>query len=287
MDHRRALVETDAQVSIRRQCELLDIHRSGIYYEPAPESALNLVLMRIMDEQHLQTPFYGVRQMSAVLQRKGYTVNVKRVRRLLRLMGLEAICPKPGLSKPAKGHSIYPYLLRGVQINAVNHVWSTDITYIPMAKGFMYLIAIMDWFSRYVLCWELSNTMDGSFCTDILKLAIARYGKPLIFNTDQGSQFTADAFVNILANEGVAISMDGKGRATDNVFIERLWRSLKYEYVYPNMPDNVPALYKGLEQYFRFYNNERPHSSLSNSTPEEIYLNQKTTLTLKKITPDT
>lgn len=246
-----------------------------MYYRPATETEFNLQLMRLIDEQYLQTPFYGVAQMTAWLQRSGYPVNIKRIRRLLRKMGLEAVYPRPDLSKPDKEHTVYPYLLRGVQIREVNHVWSTDITYIPMARGFMYLVAVMDWYSRYVLSWELSNTLETSFCIHALQQALSKYGTPQIFNTDQGSQFTANSFTGVLKDKGIAISMDGKGRATDNAFIERLWRSTKYEYVYLEVPQTVPQLYKGLDRYFDFYNRHRPHSSLDRKTPEEVYHNIK------------
>lgn len=279
------MVETHDQISIVRQCELLDISRSGWYYEPREETALNLELMRIIDEQYKRTPFYGVRQMTAHLRRIGYTINEKRIRRLMRLMGLEAIYPKPDLSRPDKRHKIYPYLLRGVAITGPDHVWSTDITYIPMQRGFMYLVAVMDWYSRYVLSWELSNSMESSFCVNALEHALSLYGKPQIFNTDQGSQFTSNVFTSVLLDKKIDISMDGKGRATDNAFIERLWRSLKYECVYLNVPQTGLQLYKDLEAYLDFYNSERPHSSLADKTPEEAYF-QKMKNTNFNLKPD-
>lgn len=279
------MVETHDQISIVRQCELLDISRSGWYYEPREETALNLELMRIIDEQYMRTPFYGVRQMTAHLRRIGYTINEKRIRRLMRLMGLEAIYPKPDLSRPDKRHKIYPYLLRGVAITGPDHVWSTDITYIPMQRGFMYLVAVMDWYSRYVLSWELSNSMESSFCVNALEHALSLYGKPQIFNTDQGSQFTSNVFTSVLLDKKIDISMDGKGRATDNAFIERLWRSLKYECVYLNVPQTGLQLYKDLEAYLDFYNSERPHSSLADKTPEEAYF-QKMKNTNFNLKPD-
>ena len=275
LEQKRGLIDAQSTLSIRRQCGLLGLNRASFYYEPATETEFNLKLMQLIDKQYMETPFYGVNQMCAWLRREGYAVNAKRVRRLLRLMGLEAICPKPGLSKPAPGHIIYPYLLRGLHINTVNQVWSTDITYIPMHKGFMYLIAVIDWYSRYVLSWELSNAMDTSFCLAAVRQAIEQYGCPQIFNTDQGSQFTSEEFTGLLKDHKIAISMDGKGRATDNVFIERLWRSLKYEYVYPNMPPTSLDLFKGLNGYFQFYNELRPHSSLEHNTPKEIYCKLK------------
>lgn len=265
------MIASHPSISISRQCELVGIHRSGYYYTPATETELNLLLMRIIDEQYLATPFYGVGQMTAHLRRLGYRVNEKRIRRLLRLMGLEAVYPKPNLSRPGKGHTIYPYLLRGVDITEVNQVWSTDITYIPMARGFMYLVAVLDWFSRYVLSWEVSNSLETGFCIRALQQALDCYGPPRIFNTDQGSQFTSDDFTGVLKEAGVAISMDGKGRATDNVFIERVWRSVKYEYVYLQVPASGPELYQGLDHYFDFYNCKRPHSSHGIRTPYEIY----------------
>lgn len=279
------MVETHDQISIVRQCELLDISRSGWYYEPREETALNLELMRIIDEQYMRTPFYGVRQMTAHLRRIGYTINEKRIRRLMRLMGLEAIYPKPDLSRPDKMHKIYPYLLRGVAITGPDHVWSTDITYIPMQRGFMYLVAVMDWYSRYVLSWELSNSMESSFCVNALEHALSLYGKPQIFNTDQGSQFTSNVFTSVLLDKKIDISMDGKGRATDNAFIERLWSSLKYECVYLNVPQTGLQLYKDLEAYLDFYNSERPHSSLADKTPEEAYF-QKMKNTNFNLKPD-
>src|SRR5690606_20675086 len=207
MARKRAIITADAPISISRQCELLGLSRSSWYYEPATESELNLTLMRLMDEQYLHTPFYGVGQMRSYLRRSGYEVNEKRVRRLLRLMGLEAVYPRPNLSRANKEHTVYPYLLRGIDISSVNHVWSTDITYIPMQRGFMYLVAVMDWYSRYILSWELSNSMETGFCIAALERALEQYGPPVIFNTDQGSQFTSDAFTGVLKNQGIAISM--------------------------------------------------------------------------------
>lgn len=216
------------QISIQRQCELLGLSRSGYYYEPCPESEEDLLLMPLLDEQYMNTPYYGIRRMQWVLQQKGYRVNHKKIARLLRLMGLEAVYPKPNLSKANGAHKIYPYLLRGVAIEQVNQVWSTDITYIPMVKGFMYLVAVMDWYSRFVLAWQLSNSLEMDFCLDALDSSF-QYGQPQIFNSDQGAQFTAMAFTDKLAAKNIRISMDGRGRALDNVFIERLWRSVKYE----------------------------------------------------------
>jgi putative transposase len=257
-------------LSLRRQCELLGLNRSSLYYEPVGESEENLALMRLIDEQYLRTPFYGWPRMTACLRRAGYSVNSKRVRRLMRKMGLQAIYPKPKTSKAAQDRKIYPYLLRGLEILQPNFVWSADITYLPMRQGFMYLVAIIDWFSRYVLTWQLSNTLDGYFCLDALKQALNN-GRPVIFNTDQGSQFTANEFTACLEQAAVRISMDGRGRALDNIFIERLWRSLKYEDIYLKDYATVPELVAGLAAYFHFYNHERPHQSLNYCTPAELH----------------
>jgi putative transposase len=257
-------------VSVRRQCELLGLNRSGLYYEPAGETAENLRLMRRIDEQYTACPFYGSRRITAWLVEQGEEVNRKRVRRLMRVMGLEAIYPKPRLSLAGKGHKVYPYLLRGVKVERPDQVWSADITYVPMTSGFMYLAAVIDWFSRYVVAWKLSNTLDGSFCLEMLEEAL-RGGKPEIFNTDQGVQFTAAAFTGRLESAGVAVSMDGRGRALDNVFVERLWRSVKYEDIYIQGYDAVPELHRGLGGYLAFYNDERLHQSLDYRTPAAVY----------------
>lgn len=260
-----------SSISIRRQCELVGLNRSSYYMQPAGESAFNLMLMRLMDEQYLKTPFYGYRRMTAWLRRQNYPVNAKRVARLMRKMGIQAISPAPGTTKPAPGHRIYPYLLRGVSITRPNQVWSADITYIPLAQGFMYLTAVIDWFSRYILAWELSNSLDGRFCVAALERALQEYGRPEIFNTDQGVQFTAQAFVSRLQAAGIRISMDGRGRALDNIFIERFWRTIKYEHVYLYDYEDVPALHTGLGSYIFFYNRERPHQSLDYAVPAEAY----------------
>jgi putative transposase len=249
---------------------LLGLNRSSLYYEPAVETSENLQLMRRIDEQYTAYPFYGSRKMTAWLVQQGEHVNRKRVQRLMRLMGLEAIYPKPRLSLAGRGHRVFPYLLRNVRIERPDQVWSTDITYIPLPAGFMYLAAIMDWYSRYVLTWRLSNTLDGSFCLDMLEEALSR-GKPEVFNTDQGVQFTAQAWTSRLESAGVAVSMDGRGRCLDNVFVERLWRSVKHENVYPGRYETVPQLDEGLSRYFRFYNGERIHQSLDYLTPEMVY----------------
>jgi putative transposase len=268
---RRRLIDPDhPALSVRRQCELLGLPRSTLYYQPATETGENLRLMRLLDEQYLRTPFYGSRRMTAWLQTQGHAVNRKRVQRLMRVMGLEGLTPKRSTSKPAKGHRVFPYLLRDVEIVHPDHVWSTDITYIPLRGGFVYLTAIMDWYSRYVLTWRLSNRLDGGFCLDALDEALA-ISQPEIFNSDQGSQFTSDAFVNRLLNRSVAVSMDGRGRALDNVFIERLWRSLKYEDIYLKEYATVDELYEGLLRYFEMYNHERLHQSLDYQTPYRVY----------------
>ncbi len=257
-------------MSVRRQCELLGVSRSSLYYEPGGEAAEDLRLMRRIDEQYTARPFYGSRRMTVWLNEQGEEVNRKRVQRLMRVMGLEAIYPKPRLSTAGKGHRIYPYLLRGVKVQRRDQVWSTDITYVPMPSGFMYLAAVIDWYSRYVIGWRLSNTLDGSFCLEMLEDAL-RVGKPEVFNTDQGVQFTAATFTGRLESAGVAVSMDGRGRALDNVFVERLWRSVKYEDIYIQGYDTVPGLHRGLSRYFAFYNDERPHQSLDYRTPAAIY----------------
>jgi putative transposase len=264
------------RLSIGRQCELVGIARSSYYFTGKGESPLNLELMRLIDEQFLATPCYGSRQMARHLRRRGYGVGRHRVRRLMRTMGLSAIYQKPRTSDPHPGHRIYPYLLRDLAIERPNHVWCADITYIPLRRGFLYLVAIMDWSSRAVLAWRLSNTMESSFCVDALKEALATYGSPEIFNTDQGSQFTSDAFTAAVKASGAKISMDGKGRWMDNVFIERLWRSLKYECVYLRDLENGIQARDWIGEWLRLYNEERPHSSLSNDrTPMEEYQLQK------------
>jgi putative transposase len=257
-------------LSIVRQCELLGLPRSTCYYHGAGESEKNLELMRLLDEQYMQTPFYGSRRMAWWLQEQGYEVNRKRIQRLLRLMGLEAVYPRPRTSDPNLEHRIYPYLLRNVAISQVNQVWSADITYIPMSRGFMYLVAILDWHSRYVVAWRLSNSLDSDFCVEALQAALA-LGQPQIFNTDQGCQFTSRAFTSVLEQRQIAISMDGRGRALDNVFIERLWWSVKYEDVYLRSYETVLELEAGLAAYFEFYCHRRPHSSLENRKPWEVY----------------
>jgi putative transposase len=255
---------------VRRQCALLGLHRASFYYRAATESAENLRLMRLLDEEYTRHPFYGSRKLTEWLKGQGEEVNRKRVQRLLRVMGLVAIYPKPRLSLGGKGHRIFPYLLRGVTVARPDQVWSTDITYIPLAAGFMYLAAILDWYSRYVIAWRLSNTLDGAFCLEMLEEALGR-GRPEIFNTDQGVQFTAAAFTDRLQAAGVQVSMDGRGRCLDNVFVERLWRTVKYEDIYLYRYEGVPQLQQGLRRYFPFYNEERLHQSLDYRTPATVY----------------
>jgi putative transposase len=266
------MVERDhPELSVSRQCWLLSISRSGYYYEPAGESPQNLELMAEIDRQFLETPFYGVGQMTHHLRNAGRSVNVKRVRRLMRLMGLMPIYQQPRTTIPDRQHEIYPYLLRELAIERVDQVWCADITYIPLAKGFLYLVAIMDWHSRKVLAWRLSNTMDVAFCLDALDEALARYGPPEIFNTDQGSQFTSAAWTGRLKAAGVRISMDGKGRCLDNVFIERLWRSLKYECVYLHAFSGGREAREELGRWIAFYNARRPHTAHGGATPDRVY----------------
>jgi putative transposase len=266
------LIEPGEQPSIRHQCELLEISRGGYYYQPCPETAENLGLMRQLDELHLEHPAYGSRRLTVVLQRRGERVNRKRIARLLRVMGLEALYPRRRTSSPGEGHEIYPYLLRGVEVSGPNQVWCSDITYLPMAYGFMYLVAVMDWWSRYVLAWGLSNTMDAEFCIRAWEQALGEAGcAPLISNTDQGAQFTSPGFLDAVQSAGVEVSMDGRGRWIDNRFIERLWRSVKYEDVYPNDYGDGLAADRGLRHWFQSYNQERPHQALENATPSDWY----------------
>ncbi|MCP4996903.1 MAG: IS3 family transposase [Gammaproteobacteria bacterium] len=264
------IVNPNSSLSIRSQCSLLGLNRSSYYYQPQGESLENLEYMRIIDEQYLRTSYFGYRKMTDWMVRQGHSVNYKRIQRLMQLMGLQGTVPGPHTSKPHPQHKIYPYLLRGMKIHEPNLVWSTDLTYIPMAVGFMYLTAVIDWYSRYVLSWELSNTMDYLPCRDALESALGR-GEPVIFNTDQGSQFTSKEFTQVLLDRQILISMDGRGRALDNVFIERLWRSVKYENIYLNDYQSVPDLYKGLSEYFDQYNHERPHQALDGATPAEVH----------------
>jgi putative transposase len=265
------------RIPLARQCKLLGLSRSTLYYASEADPALNEALMRVIDRQYTARPFFGVGLMTAWLGRQGYAVNAKRVRRLMRLMGLEAIYPKPRLSRPDKAHRVYPYLLKDVTIDRPDQVWCTDITYLPLRRGWLYLVAIMDWFSRCVLSWELSTTLDASFCVSALERALASGGSggplrgPEIFNSDQGSQFTSTAFTSVLSAAGIRISMDGAGRVYDNIFIERLWRTVKYEEVYLKDYQTPPDAHAGLASYLTFYNDERPHRSLDGRTPAEVY----------------
>lgn len=277
------MIETNnREISIRRQCDLIGLPRASYYYpgyarnlivgdhKPGLSSAENLMYMRLIDEQYLKTPFYGSRRMAVFLNLQGYLVNRKRIQRLMRLMGIQALYPSPKTSIRAVDHQIYPYLLRNVQIGRTNQVWSADITYIPLEGGFMYLVAIIDWYSRFILSWRLSNTLDTYFCLEALEEAL-QHGRPEIFNTDQGVQFTSKDFTEQLKRAEIQISMDGRGRALDNIFIERFWRSVKYEDIYlKNYPD-VPDLVFGLDKYFSFYNHDRPHQSLEYKTPAKVY----------------
>jgi len=274
VDERRVLVEPiHPDLSIERQCELVGLARSSYYYHPTSAKAEDLHLMRLLDAQYLQTPFYGSRRMTVWLRQQGYAVNRKRVRRLMSQLGLAAIYPKPQLSRPDPDHGLHPYLLRGVTITSPDQVWSTDITYIRLLTGFVYLAAILDWYSRKVLAWRLSNTLETQFCLDCLEDAL-RVGQPLIFNSDQGVQFTSTVFTSRLAQAGIRISMDGRGRAHDNIFVERLWRSVKYEEVYPNGYQTMDEAYRGLHRYFEFYNHQRPHQALGYRTPAEVYVDR-------------
>ena len=257
--------------SMRRQCELLGVSRSSVYYEPVGVASEDLELMRAIDELHLKRPFYGSRRVSAVLRAGGREVNRKHIQRLMRHMGLEGLAPKPPTSTPGPQKPQFPYLLRDLTIDRVNQVWAADITYVPMARGFAYLVAIMDWASRYVLAWRLSNTLDPAFCLDALHEALARFQAPGIFNTDQGAQFTAGAWTTALLDRGIAVSMDGKGRWMDNVFVERLWRSLKYEEIYLHAYDDLAVARGGIRDWFAFYNNDRPHQALGYQTPRAFY----------------
>jgi putative transposase len=266
------MIERGSEVPVSRQAELLDLSRSSVYYTPRPLPERDLLLMRRIDELHLELPFYGSRKLTRELQKEGHDVGRRHVTTLMRRMGIEAIYRKPRTSIPARGSMIYPYLLSGLTIDRPNQVWASDITYLPMAHGFMYLVAILDVASRKVLAFRLSNTLTADFCVEALEEALAKFGRPEIFNTDQGSQFTSDDWANTLKDAGVAISMDGKGRWIDNVFIERLWRSVKYEEVYLHAYTNGTEARAGLTRYFSFYNARRSHQSLDYRTPDDLYL---------------
>jgi len=267
------MIDRVHSLPLTRQSLMLELSRSGIYYQAMPVSARDLEMMRLIDELHMKYPFWGSRSLRDELRGRGYSkVGRGHVSRLMKKMGIEALYKKPRLSKPHPEHRVYPYLLRGLEITRANHVWATDITYLPMAKGFCYLVAVMDWASRKVLSWRLSNTLDTSFCVDALEEAIARYGIPEIFNTDQGSQFTSEEFTGILSGHGISISMDGKGRWRDNVFVERLWKSVKYEEVYLKAYDSMAQARTELGRYFEFYNQRRRHQGLDRKTPDEVYM---------------
>ena len=275
MKERRRLVDPwHRELSVRRQCQLLGVNRSNLYYRPVGESQENLMLMRLIDEEYTRHPFLGSRRLVLWLREQGWEVNRKRVARLMEKMGMEALYPKPKLSQPGEAHKIYPYLLEGVTVSRINQVWSTDITYIRMAEGFLYLVAVMDWFSRFVLSWAFSLTLELGFCLAALKRAF-RWGRPEIFNSDQGSQFTSEKFTGELEARSIAVSMDGRGRCLDNIFIERLWRSLKYEEVYLRDYALVPEAEAGIGKWFRFYNYQRWHQSLDYRTPAQIYRGQE------------
>lgn len=270
---RRAWIERDADLAVSRQCDLAGVARSWVYGSPTGQALdeLDLLLLALIDAQYTRRPFYGSRRMVVYLDEQGHTVNRKRVQRLMRILGLAGMAPGPATSRPHPEHKIYPYLLRGVAVVRPNQVWSTDITYIRLEHGFAYLVAVIDWYSRRVLAWRISNTLEAQFCVDCLKDALRTHGKPEVFNTDQGSQFTSEAFTRVLLDEGIAISMDGRGRALDNIFVERLWRSVKYEDIYLKGYASMPKLLLGLTEYFAFYNAERPHQGLDNRTPDAVY----------------
>lgn len=265
------MIDPGQSLSVSRQCSLLGLSRSSYYYEPCGESAENLELMRLIDEQYTKTPFYGIPKMTVYLRQLGYIVNHKRVERLMGVMGLQAIYPKRHLSAPGDNHRIYPYLLGGLVIEQPDQVWCTDLTYLRLQGGFSYLVAVMDWYSRYVLSWELSDNLESSFCQAALKQALAGHGGPVIFNSDQGSQFTCVEFTKLLTKRGILVSMDGRGRVYDNIFIERLWRTVKYEEVYLRDYSDDEEARERLGDYFKFYNSSRPHQSLGYATPERVY----------------
>ena len=267
------MIDREHDLPIVKQAEVLNISRSSVYYLPRPVSAADLALMRRIDELHLELPFAGSRMLRGLLVAEGRKTGRRHVKTLMRRMGIEALYRRPRTTKPEPGHKIHPYLLRGMTITRPNHVWAMDITYIPMARGFVYLAVVLDWATRRVLSWRLSITMEAAFCVATLEDALARHGKPDIFNTDQGSQFTGSAFTGVLANNGIAISMDGKGAWRDNVFVERLWRSVKYEEVYLKAYDNVSEARASIGRYLDFYNGRRPHSSLDDKTPDQAYFN--------------
>lgn len=265
------MIDREHKLPLTRQSEILQLSRSSLYYKAVPVNPRDLEIMKVIDEIHLKYPFMGSRSIRDELRGRGYEIGRDHVRTLMKKMGIEALYRKPRLSKPHPGHKIYPYLLRGLEITRANQVWAADITYLPMARGFCYLVAIMDWASRRVLSWRLSNTLDASFCIEALEEAIMRYGTPEIFNSDQGSQFTSEGFADILTANGIRISMDGRGRWMDNIMIERLWKSVKYEDVYLKAYESIPAAREGLKMYFEFYNSRRRHQSLDRNTPNNVY----------------
>jgi putative transposase len=265
------MIEKDHPLPVTHQARLLDLSRSSVYYNPVPMPLSELVIMAAMDEIHMKRPFYGIRRIRGELVKRGFAVGRQHVATLMRTMGIEAIAPKRKTSQSHPGHKVYPYLLRGLDITRAGHVWCADVTYLPMARGFCYLVAVMDWASRRVLSWRVSNTLDAGFCIEALEEALDRFGAPEIFNTDQGSQFTSEGFTSLLLEHGVAVSMDGRGRWMDNVFIERLWRSVKYEEVYLKGYDSIPEARRELAAYFEFYNKERRHQGLGDRTPDEVY----------------
>ena len=265
------MIDSNHDLPVARQAKVLNISRGSVYYRPRPVPAADLAIMRRIDELHLDCPFAGSRMLRDILRREGFTIGRRHVATLMKRIGIEAIYRRPNTSKPAPGHKIYPYLLRGLKVDRPNHVWAMDITYIPMARGFVYLAAVVDWFSRRVLAWRLSITMEAAFCIEALEEALAKHGRPEIFNTDQGSQFTSADFTGVLLNAGIAISMDGKGAWRDNVFVERIWKSVKYEEVYLRAYGSVSEARASLGRYLDFYNGRRPHSSLDRRTPDEAY----------------
>jgi len=264
------MVGKEKNISMNQQCKLLSIHRSGLYYKPSPESEENLLLMRLLDEQYFNTPFYGSRKLTQWISKKGFTVNHKRVKRLMRLLGWQTLYRKPNTSWKNSAHKVYPYLLKDLKITHANQAWGIDITYVPMKKGFLYLCAIIDLHTRYAVNWSISNTMTAQWVRSIVEEAITAHGKPEIINSDQGSQFTSEEYTSLFDDE-MKISMDGKGRAIDNIFIERLWKSVKYENIYLNAYEDGVQLYEGLKNYFQFYNHERMHQSLNYKTPASLY----------------
>jgi len=272
VNERRAMIDDKhISLSVVKQCQVLGLHRSGLYYKPFNESTENLVILRLLDEQYFKTPFYGSRKLTVLLKKQGFKVNRKRTKRLMELMGWQTLYRYKNTSEPDKQNRLYPYMLKGLRIERANQVWAMDITYVPMRKGFMYLCAVIDLYTRFVVNWSLSNTMTAEWCKQVAEEAMEEHGSPEIFNTDQGSQFTSDVFIDLMKARKVQISMDGKGRAIDIIFIERLWRTVKYEHIYLHAVDDGVQLYEGISTYFSFYNHERPHQSLAYETPGSCY----------------